>query len=554
MLPDETAICEVIKDRYRLLRVIDEGGLGVVYQGLDETLHRQVAIKRLKAEHLENNKEEQQGWNEARTMAALNHPNVVTLHDFGEDKFGAFFVMEYVDGQTLDRWMERFGKLSPEEFYCLASQVLEGLCAAHAKGVIHRDIKPTNLMFMTTPSQLLHCKMLDFGLARFQRQLPQDYVRDEAVYGSVYYMAPELFERRPASARTDLYALGCVLYYSLTGLHPFEGESVRDVITAHKNHEVEPLQDLRDDLDPRVYRWMERLISFDPQERPASAKIALEDFYDIYGLNRTAVLTEEILDRTPGHGMQRYFQPSDGFTRVIDGLASPDEVSAARRRSWARSLVLAVVLLLLVLFVRYELPDWKATLFGEAEFPALSLRLPVEVEKPPVDPEEALSQEERLLKSFDGLSPAPLLDELIPGSGKEGDVAPTLDVLVAPKAADVDGADVFDFPRLESMTLDEMDSKGGGKATGLPKEPTSPEKLEQTDELQPLKPLEPGLRLPLKKSEEIAAPAKPEHTPEASASEKSKKSDDVEKSGDASAPKSKANSPTETEVGDDSAG
>ena len=212
--------------RYEVKGKLGHGGHGDVYLAYDTQLDREVALKRVRPQE-----ETEAGAKtlavdlvrEAKTLSALQHPNIVTIYDVGRDDKGPFVIMEYLKGETMDKVIER-GKLSAEDFSEIALQVMEGMVAAQSLGLVHRDLKPGNLMVNWLPSGKLQIKILDFGLAKFSRvAVPQTKDQEEGIMGSIYFMAPEQFERLPLDARTDMYSLGCIFYQLLTQKHPFEG-------------------------------------------------------------------------------------------------------------------------------------------------------------------------------------------------------------------------------------------------------------------------------------------------------------------------------------------
>jgi serine/threonine-protein kinase len=270
--------------RYQVQEPIGKGGAGQVYRAWDTQLNRWVALKRL---HGGLNAEDQQ---EATTMATLQHPNIVTLFDFGADAEGPFVIMELLEGENLDEVVAR-GVFPLAEFAQLARQALEGLIAAHHVGLIHRDLKPSNVMLTWLPSGAFQVKILDFGLAKFisAPQL-QTVHQDGTMLGSVFVMAPEQFNRQPLDERTDLYALGCLLYYTLAGQFPFRGETIQDVMIAHLQHHVENLETIRRDLPAALCRWVMRLLCAEPSHRYSNANEALKVLNEIIGQESTSMV------------------------------------------------------------------------------------------------------------------------------------------------------------------------------------------------------------------------------------------------------------------------
>jgi tRNA A-37 threonylcarbamoyl transferase component Bud32 len=276
VIVQEPSVQPVIHDRYQVVSLIASGGLGHVYYGWDLQLHRAVAIKRLRQDVAGGEAQLEAAWTEARTLAAMQHPNIVTLYDFGVDEVGAFYVLEYVEGETLEVAVAR-EVLTQEQFLEVARQSLEAIHAAHQGGIIHRDLKPGNIMLKPSVTGRPEVKVLDFGLARFQETpRPQTLDKDNSIAGSIHFVAPEQFEKKPVDPRTDLYMLGNVFYYALTNRHAHDGRTVYEVIRSHLSGTFVPLARLRPDLDGRLVLWIESLMQRNPSGRPATAADALQ--------------------------------------------------------------------------------------------------------------------------------------------------------------------------------------------------------------------------------------------------------------------------------------
>ena len=278
-------------DRYLIECRLGEGGIGEVFRAYDNRLQRHVALKRLNpresaTESAASETAHDQAWREAIHLAALQHPNVVTVHDFDVDEQGAFLVMELVTGETLDAVVAR-GALPLEEFRILAEQSLEGLAAAHQVGLYHCDLKPANLMLKYNVLGRLQIKLVDFGIAGFSVDLNASVRPEETgtILGTVEFMAPERFEHQPVDARTEIYSMGCIFYYALTGVDPFGGQTVREVMTSHLEALIVPLDELRRDLPGPLCRWIMRLVSRRPEDRPGSALAALGELTALSGRN-----------------------------------------------------------------------------------------------------------------------------------------------------------------------------------------------------------------------------------------------------------------------------
>lgn len=256
---------------YRLLEKIGEGGMGVVYRAHDERLDRDVALKLLPAGMLANLAAVKSFREEAQALSKLNHPNIATIHDFDAQDGLNFLVMEYVHGATLFRKIAA-GPLPEKEVIRLGTQLVQGLQAAHSKGVIHRDLKPSNLA-VTADCRL---KILDFGLARFSESvdpnLTQTFVDPNAAAGTLPYMAPELLQGQPADERSDVYAAGAVLYEMTTGQRLFPDKHGARLLDAILHRSVRPPRDLNSRVSPELQDIIQKALDKDPDRRYQSAR------------------------------------------------------------------------------------------------------------------------------------------------------------------------------------------------------------------------------------------------------------------------------------------
>jgi phosphate transport system substrate-binding protein len=271
-----------LSSRYQFKFLLGEGGAGQVFTAWDNHLRRTVAIKQIKVGNLEGN-DVRDTWQEAMCLATLRHSNIVTIYDLGMDGETPYIVMEYIQGETLERTVET-SPLDTATFIEIARQCLDGLSSAHHAGLIHRDLKPANIMLCRLPSGSYQVKILDFGIASFlQDGNPEEAKANDSISGSIHWIAPEQIEGHPATEQSDLYSLGCLFYFALTGFPPFTGKSTEDIAKAHLDHTVRHLSELRKDLPPSMADWIMGLIARNPAARPTRATEALEDFEVITG-------------------------------------------------------------------------------------------------------------------------------------------------------------------------------------------------------------------------------------------------------------------------------
>ncbi|MGP4002208.1 serine/threonine-protein kinase [Streptomyces sp. 8N706] len=238
---------ELAAGRYRLLEVLGRGGMGEVWRAEDTTLGRQVAVKLL-LERLTVPDATERFRQEAQTAAGLNHPNVLAVYDFGEEQGRCYLVMELVAGRSLSAELAADrGPLEVEEACRLVGQAASGLAAAHKAGVVHRDIKPGNLLLAEGS-----VKIADFGIARIQGEGASALTTTGAVLGTSAYLAPERGMGRTAGPEADVYALGCVLYELLCGRPPFNGDAVAAVVYQHVDAAPVPPRQVRPEIPAAV--------------------------------------------------------------------------------------------------------------------------------------------------------------------------------------------------------------------------------------------------------------------------------------------------------------
>src|SRR5947207_4714742 len=253
----------VLGGRYKLDERIASGGMGDVWKGTDEVLGRTVAIKILLPSLLDEPGFAERFRGEARTMATINHPGVVDIYDYGSDPAaGAYLVMEYVEGDALSRTLARVGRLTPARTMALVAQAADALHAAHEMGVLHRDVKPGNLLVRPNGTLVL----TDFGIAR--SAMVGQLTAAGSVLGTASYISPEQASGATATALSDVYALGVVAYQCLSGHRPFEGDNPLEIAMRHVRENPPPLPG---DIPPAVRQIVERAMAKDPAARWPSA-------------------------------------------------------------------------------------------------------------------------------------------------------------------------------------------------------------------------------------------------------------------------------------------
>jgi serine/threonine-protein kinase len=311
----------VLSGRYRLEAKLGSGGMSTVYLARDETLDRPVAVKVMHREMSEQEDQLQRFRQEARAVAKLTHPNVVAVIDAGEDGGHPYIVFEYVKGETLKQRIARVGALDTQEAIAYAIEVARGLSVAHARNMVHRDIKPQNVLI----DEEGRAKLTDFGISR---QLEQDGVTATGrVLGTTDYVAPEQAMGKGVDPRSDIYSLGVVLYEMLIGQVPFHADSQVGVAMKHVNEELPDVQRRRPEASAAVALVVERATAKDPGERYQTTAEMIDDL-------ETALEVEAA----------RAGSTTGEATSVLDAVPPPQRKLSGRARwSWA-----AIVLLLLV--------------------------------------------------------------------------------------------------------------------------------------------------------------------------------------------------------------
>ena len=275
---------EEIDGRYIVESVIGGGGMGVVYSAKHTRLERDVVIKFLRPSKVEDEKARQRFEREARRVSQLNHSNIVTVHDFGyHDRLG-YLVMEYIRGVTLSTFIKQHQGLLLRLFSTVALQILDGLSRAHQVDMIHRDLKPGNIMLTGDATSGLEVKILDFGLAKLMSS-EVDVTQEAELLGSMSYIAPERIIGENVDQRVDIYSLGILFYYMLTGEKPFTGEDM--TLLYHHVHSEPP--SLAANLPPQhdiptsVIEFVEDCMSKDPADRPFNSGEAATELRSALG-------------------------------------------------------------------------------------------------------------------------------------------------------------------------------------------------------------------------------------------------------------------------------
>ena len=322
--------------RYLIQSLVGVGGMANVYRGVDEKTGNAIAVKVLKEEFLDNEELVRRFKNESKAISILSHPNIVKVYDVSVTDRLQYIVMEYVDGITLKEYLkQRGGALTWKETVHFATQVLGALQHAHAKGIIHRDVKPQNIMLLADGS----IKMMDFGIARFSRAQSQT-VSDKAI-GSVHYISPEQAKGDRTDARTDIYSVSVMLYEMLSGRLPFDGDGAVSIAIMQISDKPKPLAQVAPNVPEGLRQITEKAMEKDPAKRYQSAQEML-DAIEAFKRNPSARFEYEYrnMQDNPEKNINRVVSNAKGAVRTGEarraGTANPGRGRSARRKRAAK--------------------------------------------------------------------------------------------------------------------------------------------------------------------------------------------------------------------------
>jgi len=314
------------KNRYQTLELLGRGGMSEVFRGFDHHLGRPVAIKRLRADLVTNPIFRARFRREALAASSLNHPAIVAVYDTGEerDRAGAsipFIVMELVQGRSLRDALHEEGKVSQVQALELTAAVLEALTCSHNAGIIHRDIKPGNVM-LTTSGQV---KVADFGIARAVSEASGTATMPGTVMGTAQYLSPEQGRGDPADARSDIYSVGCMLYELLVGQAPFSGDSAVSIVFQHIHDIATPPSAAQPEISASVDAITLKALAKDPADRYQTATEMRRDIQRVLSgepaeatlVQMTTIDAPSVQPREGGEGRR---QRGSGLIAVLTGL------------------------------------------------------------------------------------------------------------------------------------------------------------------------------------------------------------------------------------------
>ena len=263
-------IGQMLDGRYEIQELIGEGGMAIVYRALDHRLNRNVAVKILRDEMAQDEEFKRRFCAESHAVAMLSNPNIVSVYDVSHSDLLEYIVMELVDGITLKQYMDKKGALAWNEALYFTRQISRALAHAHERGLIHRDIKPHNIMLLKDGT----IKVADFGIAALDNEVHES--NGQAI-GSIHYIAPEQARGESPDSRSDIYSLGVVMYEMLTGEKPYTGDSLGEIAVKHMNAEPTPPHELVPDVPQELERIALKAMEADIDSRYQSASELLAD-------------------------------------------------------------------------------------------------------------------------------------------------------------------------------------------------------------------------------------------------------------------------------------
>ncbi len=318
---------KVLKGDFEILEPSGKGAMGTVYRSYQRSMDRVVAVKILRSELLGDQAILRRFLREARAIAKLQHPSIVTVHMAGETDDGApFLVMEYIDGVSLEAMCEGT-KLPLEQVLAIGKQIAAALAEAHDHGIVHRDLKPANILITETPGAGQLVKVVDFGIAKILHgdNADRTALTQEGIFGTPHYIAPEQATGGNIDHRVDIYALGVILFRLLSGRLPYEGGMGMQVVLKHLRDPVPHLLDLDPSLPAAIDELVARCMAKEPSARPASAEALLKEFDKVELNGRPAARAEAAVAIPIGVSLVESDEtetPRRGFAVIVGAAAA----------------------------------------------------------------------------------------------------------------------------------------------------------------------------------------------------------------------------------------
>lgn len=360
-----------INDRYQIIKTIGEGGMANVYLARDLILDRNVAVKVLRGDLADDEKFVRRFQREALSASKLSHPNIVEMYDVGEDNGKYYIVMEYIDGITLKSLVKRRGALTLPEVIDIMTQLTSAVICAHDSYIIHRDIKPQNVMILEDGK----VKITDFGIAMALNS--NDLTQTNSVMGSVHYLSPEQANGGASTIKCDIYALGILMYELLTGKVPFKGDNAVEIAIKHMKEPIPSVRKFNPDIPQSIENIILRACAKNPKNRYDSVREMLDDIKN--ALTEDGLNEERITYKYPEHEMEETKTIPD-LSRLNKVKEEGNEVKKSNKKNkalWVLGIISATLITLICLFIIFypkitavadvEIPDVSNLTIQEAE-------------------------------------------------------------------------------------------------------------------------------------------------------------------------------------------
>jgi len=350
----------MLDNRYEILEIIGSGGMAVVYKALCHRLNRNVAIKVLKDEFACDDEFREHFKAESQAVAMLSHPNIVAVYDFSKESSCQYIVMELLEGITLKQYMQKKGSLSWKEALHFSTQIAKALNHAHSKGIVHRDIKPQNIMVGKDGS----IKVADFGIAHLQNESSAEA---RETMGSIHYISPEQAHGDPVDARADIYSLGIVMYEMLTGQLPYEGDTVEAIAVQHMSQTLILPGDINPDIPVRLEEITLKSMSSDLNDRYQSADELLSDL-ELFRKSQISANTDSVsIEEIDDENEEKSFYIFNPFRKKHELSEKKYKKSRERSRKVSTFSGFALITIFLLAVLTFLWNFWIEDMFVDSQ-------------------------------------------------------------------------------------------------------------------------------------------------------------------------------------------
>lgn len=354
---------KVFGDRYEIIERIGSGGMAIVYKAKDLLLNRIVTVKVLREQFVADEDFVRRFRREAQSAASLSHTNIVSIYDVGKEGETEYIVMEYIEGQNLKELIRNYAPLSTEQTLNLGIQIAEAIRHAHEHHIIHRDIKPHNIL-VTADGRV---KVTDFGIARAVSAATMTHTGD--IVGSVHYLSPEQAKGVQTNEQSDVYSLGIILYELLTGKVPYDGETPISIALKHLQEEAVPPSKLNPRVNPALENLVLRAIAKSPEQRYATAKDLLQDLHNVQAGQPVRRVENQGVQDLESTRIHRSLSTGVNTALAAEGKEKEDGSVSPKKTRKRWPWITAVVLLLVLGGVWYGFSNWFSV--GTTEVPPL---------------------------------------------------------------------------------------------------------------------------------------------------------------------------------------